>query len=378
MGFLDDFLAKLGLGGTKPSPPAKPSPVNTPAAAPRQSLPSAPMKSPAPAPTPPPKAMSKLTSMEGHMSITDNLATFGGKPVEDFNPERGIENPEGVCYRIRIDWDMHEDGVEVPTLIKEFVNDPRAEEVTELIIGLWSPESGDDSPSVVEALVSASARLPRLRALFFGDITPEEQEISWIQQSDLGPLIRAFPLLEEFHVRGGSGLGLDIGRHDNLRKLVVQTGGLSKGVLHSLADSELPHLTHLELWLGTDDYGGDSTVDDLPPLLVRYGNLTFLGLMNSIYTDAIVTALNQMTLPANLETLDLSMGNLSDAGGNALLEESAQARLKGLKRLNLRHHYLSGDMLARVAAVYANANLADQEEADEDDDETYRYCEVTE
>ena len=41
-------------------------------------------------------------------------------------------------------------------------------------------------------------RLPALRALFLGDMASEECEISWIQQATSRPLLEAFPALEEF------------------------------------------------------------------------------------------------------------------------------------------------------------------------------------
>ena len=40
--------------------------------------------------------------------------------------------------------------------------------------------------------------------------------------------------------------------------------------------AELPNLEHLELWLGTDSYGGDATVADLADLLREHGSLEAL------------------------------------------------------------------------------------------------------
>jgi hypothetical protein len=48
--------------------------------------------------------------------------------------------------------------------------------------------------------------LTNLRAIFLGDITYEENEISWIEQSDVSPLLRAYPALEVSRVRGGNSL----------------------------------------------------------------------------------------------------------------------------------------------------------------------------
>ena len=59
--------------------------------------------------------------------------------------------------------------------------------------------------------IEAADRLTGLTALFLGEMTCEENEISWIQQGDVTPLLRAFPRLEVLRVRGGEGLELQPG-----------------------------------------------------------------------------------------------------------------------------------------------------------------------
>ena len=61
---------------------------------------------------------------------------------------------------------------------------------------------------VADLLVDAKDRLNRLKGLFIGDITYEECEISWIIQSDVSPVLTAYPELELFRVRGGQDLSL--------------------------------------------------------------------------------------------------------------------------------------------------------------------------
>jgi hypothetical protein len=306
--------------------------------------------------------------------VGQNLTTFNGKPVQDYTTGNPIA--PGTCYRLRLDWDAYENGGNLAEMLTAFLENPAAGELTELVIGNYAPECDNDSSALAAVLVASAAKLPKLEALFFGDITYEEQEISWIQQCELGPLLQAYPLLETVVVRGGSGLGLDIGRHPSLRSLTVQTGGLPASVLAQIAASDLPRLTHLELWLGTDDYGGDATVEDVAALVDgKHPNLTFLGLMDSEMADELATALANWTLPESLETLDLSMGTMTDAGADALL---AQQRLAHLKRLNLRHHFMSDTKMQAVADAFPNADLSDQQQADVYDDEVYRYVEVAE
>jgi hypothetical protein len=117
------------------------------------------------------------------------------------------------------------------------------------------------------SLVGAAGKLPNLKAIFLGDMTYEECEISWINQSDVSPLYAAFPQLEELKIRGGNGLSLGRLVHRNPQRLTIETGGLGCDVLLQLAKADLPSLQHLELWLGDDGYGWDGSLDDIMPLL---------------------------------------------------------------------------------------------------------------
>ncbi len=60
-------------------------------------------------------------------------------------------------------------------------------------------------------------------------------------------------------MRGGTDLAFPPVRHTALETLVVETGGLGAEVVRGIVGSDLPALENLELWLGTDEYGGDST-----------------------------------------------------------------------------------------------------------------------
>jgi hypothetical protein len=159
-----------------------------------------------------------------HLSINEHADEFAGLPVRDFDPEAGIEDPEETIYRLAVDYDS-EDPLSV--LLARFLEDPDASRVPGLIIGAWqADDSGASSGPIVEALVAAREALPNLRALFLGDITSEENEISWVQQSDVTALFDAYPNLEHFRVRGGMGLVIGKLRQENLRSLVIESGGL--------------------------------------------------------------------------------------------------------------------------------------------------------
>jgi hypothetical protein len=299
------------------------------------------------------------------MAISEHLQRFAGKAVHDFDPARGITDPTGVVYRV-----SQEGWGEQPLLprLQAFLNDPRVGQVPGLVIGCWSYEGESPTP-IVQLLVASADKLPNLRSLFLGDITYEEQEISWIRQADLSSLFPAFPNLEELWVRGSQELGFGTIRHDRLRALAVEAGGLPASVVRQICGSELPALEHLELWLGTDEYGGDTTVADLEPILSgeRFARLISLGLRDCAYADELAAAVVNAPIVRRLRVLDLSLGNLSDEGAEALLELPAYAHLE---RLDIHHHYVSPELVEQLRKLPFAVN-ADDAQRDVGEDERY-------
>ena len=94
-------------------------------------------------------------------------------------------------------------------------------------------------------------------------------------------------------MRGGNDLGFSGAfKHEKLEEIVVESGGTPASAVRELAALDLPALERLELWLGTDEYGGGSTVSDVMPFLdgANLPSLKYLGLMNSDITDGIAQA----------------------------------------------------------------------------------------
>ena len=175
-------------------------------------------------------------------------------------------------------------------------------------------------------------------------------------------------------VSGGNGLRFTKLKHAGLRTLTVQSGGLSSQTVCDVVSADLPALRTLTLWLGVDEYGGNSTVADLKPLLdgKRFPALEHLGLQDSDNADAIAQAVAQSPLLARLKGLDLSMGTLSDKGAQALLDAPA---VRTLKHLNLRYNYLSVEMAKKIRALGIEVNVSERRDGEDADD---RYAEVTE
>jgi Leucine Rich repeat len=308
------------------------------------------------------------------MTINQHLTEYAGLPVHEFGPETGREGlPDAgaVAWRVATEFEEAAFG----DVFGRFIESVDTTEVTALIVGYWNMSYEDKESGPVEPLLAAADRFPNLRSLFVGDIVAEESEISWIEHSGVGPLLKAFPRLERFGARGGYGLGLDPFRSEHLRELRFESGGLPAGVVRAVAASDLPNLESLVLWLGVSNYGGDATVADLAPILSgeRLPALRHLGLQDSEIQDEICVAVAGAPVVARLESLALSMGTLTDEGAEALLTGQP---LTHLRSLDLNHHYLSDAMMERIRAALPGVEVDLNGQEYEDDE--WRYVAIAE
>lgn len=305
--------------------------------------------------------------------INEHDSEWMGYPVKPFVPDEAVSDYKNTLYRIAVNWD---DDRSLVDLLARFLENPASVDTPAIVLGSFGESDTDPTPAV-EALVAARARLPHLKGLFIGDIISEENEISWIQQADLSALFGAFPELEYFRVRGGSGLVLGRVSNSKLRSLTIEAGGLPRSVVRDVLASSLPALEHLEIWPGTEDYGWDGSLEDFRPLFESplFPNLKYLGLRNSTISDELAVAFASAAVFENLDVLDLSLGTLSDEGAVRLLESPAVRLLKGL---DLHHHYLSEGMMAKVLGSLPFANLDDVQTPDDWDGGSHRYVAVSE
>jgi hypothetical protein len=311
------------------------------------------------------------------MTISDHAQELAGLPIRLYAPDEDgpFERPAAYAWKLSLGDDYFHPKELLTTLLDRFLQEPGVDQVRAIVIGTWEEMSGGTNNAfLVEALVAARTKLPALTAIFLADVVVEECEISWIGQSDMGPLLKAYPALQQLRVRGGQNLEFGISRHEGLRSLIIEAGGLGSQLVQQVARAELPELTHLELWLGDAGYGADWRPEDLGPILegTRLPKLESLGLRNSDQADEVAEAVAQAPLTGRLRALDLSMGTLGDEGAEALLASPA---IRGLKTLDLHHHYLSDEMMSRLQKLGPRVDLADQQEDDGDDD---RYVAVSE
>ncbi|QDV44501.1 WGR domain protein [Stieleria neptunia] len=304
--------------------------------------------------------------------IDHNAKTFIGKRVADYEPDKKPTSGGKTVYRFRSDYD---DATCIPHLT-HFLDTDAASEAMGIIIGNWAGDDSDGDPSdVIELLCENRDRLKSLKAIYLGDIVSEENEMSWIHQADVSPLLNAFPELELLRTRGGNDLAISKPQHAKLRGLICESGGLPAEVVRAVGRSKFPALEHLELWLGTDEYGGDSTIEDLQPILSGdlFPNLKYLGLRNCQFADDVAAVIVNSPLVQRIETLDLSLGVMTDEGGRALLSLPTDG---ALQHASLHYNYLTSEVTKLLKKLPIKMDLSKPSHMD--DDEEWRFVAVGE
>ncbi|MFI6154983.1 STM4015 family protein [Kitasatospora sp. NPDC051170] len=310
------------------------------------------------------------------MSVSRHIEDFHGLPIHDFAPEHDADTrpaPGAAAWRLAVEYDSK---IDFGELWQSFLDTVDTAGVRALVIGPWWQNGYEPVRATMETVLDDAERLPALEAFFLGEVTYDECEISWLEMTDVTRVLTVFPQLTSLVVRGGTGLRLQPLRHDALKALRFEAGGLPAPVVRAVSASELPALERLELWLGVDEYNGDTTMDDLAPFLdgSRLPRLRHLALANSEFQDQIAAAVAHAPVVARLETLDLSMGVLTDEGATALLEGQP---LTHLRALDLHHHYLSEEMQQRLREALPGVEVDLSEDESHEDDED-RYVAVAE
>ena len=269
--------------------------------------------------------------------------------------------------------DYEEGGKDALTLAQEVLADPDLPDLDELVIGCWGESYDNSVQSLLDEFTAQAGKLQNIKSLCIGDMDYEECEVSWIEQGSYEQLLAALPGLERLMIKGSVGLSLGKIRHAALQEIEIICGGLPKNVLHELAESELPALTKLNLYLGVEDYGFDGDIEDVKVLLRSplMRQLTYLGLGDSEIQDEVVAAVLAVLPLERLQVLDFSNGTLTDQGGQLLLD--AQDKLKNLQKIDLTYHFLSDEMMERLKATGLPFVLDDQQETETDEDDGYIY-----
>lgn len=279
------------------------------------------------------------------------------------------------CY----EWEDFEDGdKDAKTMIDEILADPELSELEELVIGCWGESWDNGAQPIIDGIVEHSDKFSQIKSLFIGDMDYEECEVSWIEQADYGKLWAALPSLEKLTIKGSTNLSLGDVQHENLKSLEIICGGLPKEVIAGIGEAKLPALESLKLYIGVEDYGFDGNIEDIANMLMNsdFPNLKTLGIKDSEIQDDVAKVVTKSKYMSQIEVLDLSLGTLTDEGGQVLLDTLPD--YENIKEVNLEYHYMSEDMMAKLKALSADVDVSEKQEDDEYDGEIYRYPMLTE
>jgi hypothetical protein len=269
-----------------------------------------------------------------------HAAIFADRQVVNFEPGMEIVNPKETAYALREDrgWRYSDNQFSLEDRWYALLQAPRVSEIEALVFGY-----GICGSDYVKFLVEHHQWFDRLKALFLGDIEDREQMISGLNfGKDISPILSVYPDLEILQIRcGGYSNGLYFSEwwHENLQALRIESSGLNRSAITSLCQLELPALEYLELWTGSEEYGSNSSVEDVMPIISgeRFPQLKYLGIKNCEYTNDVVDKLIKSPLMESLLELDLSMGTLNIEGFLKLINS---ANVNNLDKLNINGNCL--------------------------------------
>ena len=274
----------------------------------------------------------------------------------------------------------HEE-IKTAGLLKEALQHPSGEHLRELQCGI--PESVWDGESNWQDYINVITKVgaPQLRKLHLAD-DDDNAEISWCQIGNLDAMWKAVPQLEFLRIRG---IGMSMGDIDapKLAMLQIHSGGVPSEAIRDIGKAmtagKMPELERVELWLGCDEYGCDCSADDVQGILnaKKSPKLTWLGLMNAEIANDLCRVVHGGSIVKQLETLNMSMGTMTDEGAEVLLQHAKA--FAHLKQLDVSDNYLSSGMCKRLRDAMPNVVTGSQKDPNEDgEDDPWYYTSVAE
>jgi len=270
--------------------------------------------------------------------------------------------------RLHLDYDSDVDAEK--NILPALFHSASGRFLRELTLGSIGNDGEMDFGDAIKVIAKQAPKT--LTKLFIGDFTYEDCELSWSHLGNAEPLWSALPQLEWVKLRAGS---MTLGKIDlpACRTFIVETGGLSRASMKSIAQAKWPKLEALEIWFGDENYGAECDVKDVQPVLEGKGlsKLKRLGLRNCEFTGELVKVLPDAKILPQLEELDLSKGVLIDEDVEALIaNKAAYAHLKNLD--------LSENLLGETEKLEKALKNVDVSGQRDHDDPEHRYVAVGE
>jgi uncharacterized protein (TIGR02996 family) len=322
--------------------------------------------------------------------------TWDHEPTNAFDWHLGFIKTALVGYESNTDRPDADDGDDLDDLesgatnadraVAALLSHPSGMLLEQLTVRMNMLDDGMYFDPVLKAIAQHGA--PALRTLRLGEFQQAgpggvdngyDYENSWAGFGNATGLWDKLPRLETLRIQmnlGGystQGITDEIGAFDvpKLKRLEVVTGGMNKGCLQSFVAGKLPALEYMDLWIGSNNYGSDSTIDDLAPLLAgdNVPAVTHLGIMNCEFTDEVVVALARSKILPRLRSVSLAHGMMTDDGAAAIADN--KAAFAHLDTLDLTGNYIRD--VARVRGICKTV-MTEQREWDEQ----YRYVALAE
>jgi uncharacterized protein (TIGR02996 family) len=264
---------------------------------------------------------------------------------------------------------------------------PACAALEELRIGILNWDTNDQQ---VPAVIAEAKKYPwaaELVSLHLGDVDGNI-DMAHHMIGDVGKAIsKSFPGLRRLKLhssaqtwRGGKEtFGLSGIQLPELRELTIETCSMSKGRLAHVLAAKLPKLEKLELWFGSENYDGDANLKGLTKLFAGavFPTLRHLGLRNAEFENEIAIAMTSSKIARQLESLDLSMGTMTELGADALI--AGAKSFPKLKALNLDKNFLSKETIRAVKKAFPFVTTDRQKEPDNSvEGETHYYVSVAE
>lgn len=277
-----------------------------------------------------------------------------------------FEPVQGTAKTYTYTYDQYEtDARNAKSMVEDILADPDFPRITELAVGDWGNSWEDSCQPILDGIVGHADQFSHIEKLFIGDMDYEQCEVSWIIQGNYSKLWAALPNLKRLVIKGSMDLELGEACHEGLEELTIICGGIGKGVLASVQNAKLPNLKKLLLYLGVEDYGFDGNADTVRELLAKadFPKLQYLGITDSEIQDEVAKAVLESKFIGQIETLDLSMGTLTDQGGALLLEELP--KWPNVKALDVHYHYLTDEMAEKLKGLPITVDVSEKNEPDE-------------
>ena len=261
--------------------------------------------------------------------------------------------------------EYEEQGKRAADMVADILADPDFLSLTELIIGDWGGAWEDSCQPILDQMIEHADQFSHIQSLFIGDMDFEECEVSWIMQGNFSGLWAALPNLRSLTVKGSMDLELGDICHEGLEELTIICGGLGSDVIRSVQNAKLPNLKKLLLYIGIDDYGFDGNADTVKELLDKadFPKLSYLGIVDSEIQDELAKTVLESKFMGQVETLDLSLGTLTDQGGQMLLE--TLPKWTNIKNLDVHYNYLTDEMAEKLEKLPMTVDASERNQPDE-------------